>query len=255
MPKDLRSQPTQPSQRPGPYSRPPNMTPPVSSRNSRDKNPNPGDRHSSTPWTPEDDRQLIDARQQLLNWAPIAHKYFPTKTPNACRKRHERLMEKRNNNGSWDAAKIEALATTYSEVREQMWKILADRLQENWKTVERKCFESGWKTLTKTSRSAAQNSQLCHPNSAPDNFNDSGFMEEPDAGVDNLADDEPPFSAVSRTPSSRKTTLSNASSDGYPHSIAITTQQPPLRTHFSESYPLPPIKTLLEPPGFPVTTC
>lgn len=82
------------------------------------------------------------ARQQGLNWAPIANKFFPTKTPNACRKRHERLMDKRNSNGSWEGVKVEALAKAYLDVREEMWKILAARVNENWKTVEQKVSQS-----------------------------------------------------------------------------------------------------------------
>ena len=49
----------------------------------------------SAPWSQEDDLQLTKARSEGLNWGPITSRYFPMKTPNACRKRHERLMEKR----------------------------------------------------------------------------------------------------------------------------------------------------------------
>lgn len=98
-----------------------------------------GDRHSSSSWPSENDEILMHARQQGLNWQPIAFKYFPDKTPNACRKRHERLMEKRNSAGSWDSAKIETLAKAYNDVREQMWRVLADRIgSEKWQTVEAK---------------------------------------------------------------------------------------------------------------------
>lgn len=78
------------------------------------------------------------ARQQGLNWQPIASQYFPDKTANACRKRHERLMEKRNSADNWDGVKIEALAKAYVDIREQMWKLLADRLGEKWQNVEAK---------------------------------------------------------------------------------------------------------------------
>lgn len=100
--------------------------------------PTTNERHSSSPWTPADDKQLMHARQQGLNWAPIANTYFPSKTPNACRKRHERLMEKRSQQDDWNGVKVEALAKAYIDVREQMWKMLADRVGERWQVVEGK---------------------------------------------------------------------------------------------------------------------
>ena len=81
----------------------------------------------------------MQARHQGLNWQPIASTYFPDKSANACRKRHERLMEKRNSADDWDGAKMEALAKAYNEVREQMWRLLADRFGgEKWTIVESK---------------------------------------------------------------------------------------------------------------------
>ena len=78
------------------------------------------------------------ARQQGLNWQPIASKYFPDKTANACRKRHERLMEKRNSADNWDGVKMDILSKAYLDLREQMWKLLADRVGEKWQNVEAK---------------------------------------------------------------------------------------------------------------------
>ena len=80
----------------------------------------------------------MGARAQGQNWAPIARNHFPTKSANACRKRHERLMEKRNNAENWDGVKIEVLAREYLEIREQMWQLLADKVGEKWSTVEEK---------------------------------------------------------------------------------------------------------------------
>jgi hypothetical protein len=104
-------------------------------------------------WTKEDDDLLIQARASGKNWNEIAPKYFKSKTPNACRKRHERLMEKRNAE-DWDGLKLETLATAYFEVREQMWGILAERLGEKWSLLEQKCMEKGLKNLNQASRSA-----------------------------------------------------------------------------------------------------
>lgn len=100
--------------------------------------PNTSGPHSSTPWSPASDDQLMRARQQGLNWQTIAETYFPQKTANACRKRHERLMEKRNNIGDWNGVKFEEVARAYREVREDMWRILADRVNEKWSVVESK---------------------------------------------------------------------------------------------------------------------
>lgn len=88
-------------------------------------------------WTAEDDEVLMAARASGLNWQPIATKHFPNKTANACRKRHERLMERRNAE-DWDGVKLETLATEYMAIRREMWSILADRVGEKWQIIEAK---------------------------------------------------------------------------------------------------------------------
>lgn len=88
-------------------------------------------------WNPQDDSNLIHARQQGLNWQVIANRMFPGKTPNACRKRHERLME-RSNADEWDGVKLELLASTYMDLRAQMWELMAKRLNEKWQVLEAK---------------------------------------------------------------------------------------------------------------------
>ena len=96
------------------------------------------DQHYSASWSVENDERLMSARRQGLNWQPIASQYFPNKTANACRKRHERLMEKRNAASSWESIKSDALAKAYVELREQIWQMLAHRIGEKWQTVEAK---------------------------------------------------------------------------------------------------------------------
>ena len=91
----------------------------------------------SAGWTHADDELLMLSRAQGMNWAPIANTYFPNKTPNACRKRHERLMEKRFATNS-DGVSLEDLARSYMETRETMWTILADKVGEKWEHVETK---------------------------------------------------------------------------------------------------------------------
>ena len=91
---------------------------------------------SSTAWSHDDDARLMRFRAQGMNWGPIAE-HFPSKTANACRKRHERLMEKKSAE-SWDGIKIEDLARAYLDCRETMWRVLADAIGEKWQTVEMK---------------------------------------------------------------------------------------------------------------------
>ena len=94
----------------------------------------------SSSWSAKDDETLIQARTQGLNWNQIAPKHFPSKSPNACRKRHERLMEKHNAE-QWDGVKLDVLAQAYMEVRRDMWSLLASRVGEKWQLVEAKvCF-------------------------------------------------------------------------------------------------------------------
>ncbi|KAF2205911.1 hypothetical protein GQ43DRAFT_361374 [Delitschia confertaspora ATCC 74209] len=112
-----------------------------------------GSTRNNTSWSAKDDETLITARASGYNWNQIAPRYFPSKTPNACRKRHERLMEKRNAE-EWDGVRLEDLATAYMEVRKQMWSILADKVGEKWTLVEQKCMEKGYKNLAQAHRSA-----------------------------------------------------------------------------------------------------
>ncbi|KAL8848996.1 MAG: hypothetical protein Q9221_006027 [Calogaya cf. arnoldii] len=88
---------------------------------------------------------------QGLNWQTIAETYFPQKTANARRKRYEQLMEKRNNIGDWNDVKFVEVARAYREVRKDMWRILADRVNEKWSVVESKCMERGLKNLASKS--------------------------------------------------------------------------------------------------------
>ena len=108
-----------------------------------EETPNPDSvSHSSSPhgspWTLQDDTYLLAARQKSMNWAPIAAQYFPTKTANACRKRHERLTAKYTATGDWKSTKDDALAQSYMGLREEMWEMLAAKLNEKWEIIEKK---------------------------------------------------------------------------------------------------------------------
>jgi hypothetical protein len=94
-------------------------------------------RPSSGAWTPHDDQILMQARAQGMNWQPIQATYFSSKTPNACRKRHERLMDRRNSD-DWDQIKLETLAKEYINMRKDIWSPLAAKTGEKWAVVEAK---------------------------------------------------------------------------------------------------------------------
>ena len=89
-------------------------------------------------WKPENDELLMRAHQHGMNWQTIAHKFFPDKNADTCRRRHERLMEKRDLYYDSERAKADTVAKAYVDVREQVWKPLADRVGEKWQVVEAK---------------------------------------------------------------------------------------------------------------------
>lgn len=92
-------------------------------------------RASSGAWNPEDDRTLVTLRAAGKNWNQIQRDAFPAKTGNACRKRHERLMERRGQN-EFDNRKLERLCKEYMTMRKEIWQPLASRCGEKWNVVE-----------------------------------------------------------------------------------------------------------------------
>ncbi|PMD37698.1 hypothetical protein L207DRAFT_80389 [Hyaloscypha variabilis F] len=116
-------------------------------------------RPSSGAWNPQDDQTLVAARAQGMNWAPIQQTYFPSKTPNACRKRHERLIERRNTD-DWDGVKLEILAKNYMGMRREIWSGLAAQVGEKWNVVEQKCMLQGLKNLQIAARSCARRERM-----------------------------------------------------------------------------------------------
>ncbi|EME49573.1 hypothetical protein DOTSEDRAFT_40761 [Dothistroma septosporum NZE10] len=120
-------------------------------------------------WSSTDDEILLQARASGLNWQPIASRHFPNKTANACRKRHERLVERRHVD-DWDTHKLELLAREYMACRREMWEVLASRLGERWAVVEAKCMEKGLKTLQTASRTAQRKATA-----ESQSFEDLGF--------------------------------------------------------------------------------
>lgn len=94
-------------------------------------------RASSGAWNANDDQTLLGARASGQNWAQIQQNYFAGKTPNACRKRHERLMERKGAD-DWDSRKLEKMAKEYMSLRKEIWAPLAQRTGEKWNVVEQK---------------------------------------------------------------------------------------------------------------------
>ncbi|UKZ49219.1 hypothetical protein TrVGV298_003463 [Trichoderma virens] len=116
-------------------------------------------RPSSGAWTQQDDEQLLAARQQGLNWNQIRDQYFQSKTPNACRKRHERLIERKNVD-DWDTRRMQILAKEYMSMRKEIWSGLAARTGEKWNVVEAKCMSNGLKNLQSAARAASRRDRL-----------------------------------------------------------------------------------------------
>ncbi|KAH7400209.1 hypothetical protein BKA64DRAFT_778463 [Cadophora sp. MPI-SDFR-AT-0126] len=165
-------------------------------------------RPSSGAWTPSDDQALMAARAQGMNWAPIQQMYFPNKTPNACRKRHERLMERRNAD-DWDGQKLENLAKNYMGMRREIWSTLAAQTGEKWNVVEQKCMSQGLKNLQTAARSCARRERMLDPSSANHSHSqsqgsyngfeghtdDSGYADEHDHDQDQDQDLEAEYDA------------------------------------------------------------
>ncbi|KAI4209289.1 MAG: hypothetical protein LQ349_009561 [Xanthoria aureola] len=214
--------------------------------------PNTSEPHSSTPWSPASDDKLMRARQQGLNWQTIAETHFPSKTANACRKRHERLMEKRNSVGDWNGVKFEEVARAYREVREEMWRILADRVNEKWSVVESKCMERGLKNLASMGRARKDRSGQIQQTNQHDLHDDVGLVLDTHSGNEAGADDQHPFSADSY--SSRRTTLSNVSSGSFTPSLPRPTPHLPNFSQGFSTTSLPGISSIVGPSGLPVTT-
>ncbi|KAL9535978.1 hypothetical protein SMMN14_00951 [Sphaerulina musiva] len=139
-------------------------------------------------WSSSDDEILLQARASGLNWQPIANRYFPNKSANACRKRHERLVERRHGD-DWDTHKLELLAAEYMACRKEMWEVLAARVGERWLVVEAKCMEKGFKTLQTTARLAQRKASAAYQPKEdrwviPDHHSDSGIGFGSDAELD-----------------------------------------------------------------------
>ncbi|KAF2155971.1 hypothetical protein K461DRAFT_290940 [Myriangium duriaei CBS 260.36] len=121
--------------------------------NTRSRSGSQTSQNASAVWSTADDEKLASARAAGMNWQPIAAQYFPNKTANACRKRHERLMERRYQE-DWGQEKLEELAVAYFECRQEMWAMLGEKLGARWTMVENKVMEKGVKNLQNIARAS-----------------------------------------------------------------------------------------------------
>ncbi|KAI9675133.1 MAG: hypothetical protein M1817_001541 [Caeruleum heppii] len=137
----------------------------------------PASQRASTAWTPQEDRLLMEARARGENWGPIQQAHFATKTPNACRKRHERLREKRNVE-NWDEERLEGLAKEYMIMRKEIWSPLADRVGEKWSVVEAKCMEKGLRSIHSVVRTAERRDAAASVTSGTDDSGVAGLGTE-----------------------------------------------------------------------------
>ncbi|KAL2132686.1 hypothetical protein VTI74DRAFT_3525 [Chaetomium olivicolor] len=136
-------------------------------------------RASSGAWNPEDDRTLLALRAMGKNWNQIQREAFPGKTGNACRKRHERLMERRGQN-DFDNRKLERLCKEYMSMRKEIWQPLASRCGEKWNVVEMQCMSNGLKNIQSHARAYARRERLESGHGLPS----SGYDDpEDDAGA------------------------------------------------------------------------
>ncbi|TEA10672.1 hypothetical protein C8034_v009062 [Colletotrichum sidae] len=180
-------------------------------------------RASSGAWTPQDDQQLLTARSQGLNWGQIQMAYFPNKTPNACRKRHERLMERKGAD-DWDNRKLERLAKEYMSMRKEIWSGLAARTGEKWNVVESKCMSNGLKNLQSAARAGARRERLESGQPLPPGYDD-------DSGISGLG--LTPVDELDASYSSPETV-----SSGHSASDGSTTSAAGYVTPFSHLQPL-----------------
>ncbi|RDA83367.1 hypothetical protein CP532_4744 [Ophiocordyceps camponoti-leonardi (nom. inval.)] len=162
-------------------------------------------RASSGAWSPQSDQQLVAARMQGLNWGQIKDAYFPSKTANACRKRHERLMERRGAE-DWDHRKLQRLAKEYMSMRREIWSGLAARTGERWNVVEHKCMSNGLKNLQSAARAASRRDRIETSSHQVPGYDD-------DSGISGIA--LTPVDELDASYNSSSETSSSAASNGF----------------------------------------
>ncbi|KAF4120409.1 SANT protein [Geosmithia morbida] len=188
----------------------------------------PSHRPSSGAWTLHDDQQLIEARTKGLNWNQIKNTYFPSKSANACRKRHERLSERRDSD-EWDNRKFQRLAKEYMAMRKEIWSGLAARTGEKWTAVEHKCLSNGLKNIQSASRAATRLERLHSQSAAAAAGGGPLTGYDDDSGISGIG--LTPVDELDASYSSPVTSISSsggrAGGGGGVHSTSSSFQQPP----------------------------
>ncbi|KAK3953867.1 hypothetical protein QBC32DRAFT_396742 [Pseudoneurospora amorphoporcata] len=123
--------------------------PPQSHHHQRASSPG---HNPTTPWTPQEDSLLLTSRSSHLPWSELQRLHFPGKSANACRKRHERLVEKLQAEEEVDQDRLARIAGEYVAMREELWRGLAERMGMDVREVEEKCLGMGVGRLRVSSR-------------------------------------------------------------------------------------------------------
>ncbi|PHH54697.1 hypothetical protein CFIMG_003413RAa [Ceratocystis fimbriata CBS 114723] len=108
-------------------------------------------------WSAAEDSLLEELRRRRGRWCEIAKK-FKGKSANACRKRYERIQQRKAMSEKNDALDKTRVAVAYWEAREEMWKVLESRMPGmKWDKLERMCFEMGENDIRKRWKDATLN--------------------------------------------------------------------------------------------------
>ncbi|KAK4187487.1 hypothetical protein QBC35DRAFT_384753 [Podospora australis] len=193
-------------------------------------------RASSGAWNQEDDRTLLALRAMGKNWNQIQREAFPGKTGNACRKRHERLMERRGQN-DFDNRKLERLCKEYMSMRKEIWQPLAQRCGEKWNVVEMQCMSNGLKNIQSHARAYARRERLESGQPLTGYEDDSGL-----GGLTPIDDDmgEQSYSSPETTGSTGAHSTPGGSSNGSTVSHAAFANMHHQPTYHQQSYTYQP---------------
>ncbi|KAL2117639.1 hypothetical protein VTJ04DRAFT_7299 [Mycothermus thermophilus] len=179
-------------------------------------------RASSGAWNAQDDSMLLQLRAMGKNWNQIQREAFPGKTGNACRKRHERLMERRGQN-DFDTRKLERLCKEYMNMRKEIWQGLAAKCGEKWNVVEAQCMSNGLKNIQSHARAYARRERL-EAGLGSSSSNASAYDDPNDADgmcltpTDEHVDLDIDADGADQSYSSPETTGSSSTGSGGPHS-------------------------------------
>lgn len=212
-------------------------------------------------WSTGDDERLLQARAAESSWQLVAEKYFPGKTSNACRKRYERLVEKRNVE-DWDSQKRGQLAQEYLKMRRELWEPLAVKLGVKWTVAEAKvalpllslivekltsqqCMGMGLKQLQATARTAdrkeAAGSSFAYDSQGiSDHHSDSGIGLGSDAEMEVVEGTASPGKPSSwHVPNERQPSQSyqeHSRSRSLPQPLPLYQPPPPITTYPRSTY-------------------